>query len=101
MRLLKWTPFFDIKEESPIAPTWVSFPNLRSHMFNTHIFFALALIFGRPLQTDQSMALLSLPFMDRILDKMDVSKKHPKETWLGPEIGAYLQNVFVASGCSS
>ncbi|PKU84885.1 hypothetical protein MA16_Dca024074 [Dendrobium catenatum] len=29
MRILKWTPFFDIKEESPFVPIWVSFPNLR------------------------------------------------------------------------
>ncbi|KAI0519419.1 hypothetical protein KFK09_006866 [Dendrobium nobile] len=31
MRLLKWSPDFDVREESPIAPVWIAFPNLRLH----------------------------------------------------------------------
>ncbi|PKU72823.1 hypothetical protein MA16_Dca020263 [Dendrobium catenatum] len=38
MRILKWMPFFDIKEESPIVPIWVSFPNLRLHFFQPESF---------------------------------------------------------------
>ncbi|XP_020675110.2 uncharacterized protein LOC110094257 [Dendrobium catenatum] len=42
MRILKWTPFFDVKEESPIVPIWVSFLNLRLHFFNPKVLHALA-----------------------------------------------------------
>ncbi|KAL0926137.1 hypothetical protein M5K25_004531 [Dendrobium thyrsiflorum] len=86
MRLLKWTPDFDVREESPIALVWISFPNLRLHFYNNQVLFALASIFGRPLQTDQATSVISRPSVARVLVELDVSKKHPKEVWLGSEI---------------
>ncbi|KAI0498740.1 hypothetical protein KFK09_019632 [Dendrobium nobile] len=82
MRLLKWSPNFDVREESPIAPVWLAFPNLRLHFFNTQILFGLASVFGRPLQTDQATASLSRPSVARILVELDVTKKHPQEIWM-------------------
>ncbi|KAH0465071.1 hypothetical protein IEQ34_005174 [Dendrobium chrysotoxum] len=32
MRLLKWTLFFNVKEESPIIPIWIAFLNLCLHL---------------------------------------------------------------------
>ncbi|KAL0926253.1 hypothetical protein M5K25_002467 [Dendrobium thyrsiflorum] len=89
MRLLKWTPFFDVIEESPI----ISFPNLRLHFFNAHVLHALGSIFGRPLKTDQATASRSRPSVARILVEVDITKKHPKEVWLGSENSGYLQKV--------
>ncbi|KAL0907835.1 hypothetical protein M5K25_022277 [Dendrobium thyrsiflorum] len=95
MRLLKWTPDFDVSKESPIAPVWISFPNLRLHFFNQQILFALASIFGRPLQSDQATAAVSRPSVARVLVEMDISKKHPKEVWIGSEMNGYQQKVVL------
>ncbi|PKU59298.1 hypothetical protein MA16_Dca006031 [Dendrobium catenatum] len=67
MRLLKWSPNFDVREESPIAPAWISFPKVHLHFFNMQILFGLASLFGRPLQTDQATASLSRPSVARVL----------------------------------
>ncbi|KAI0511101.1 hypothetical protein KFK09_011723 [Dendrobium nobile] len=93
MRLLKWTPDFDVREESPIAPVWISFPNLRLHFFNQQILFGMASIFGRPLQTDQATATVSRPSVARVLVELDVSKKHPTEIWIGSENKGYFQKI--------
>ncbi|KAI0504039.1 hypothetical protein KFK09_014986 [Dendrobium nobile] len=93
MRVLKWTPFFDIKEESPIVPIWISFPNLRLHFFNPKVLHALGTIFGRPLQTDQATASRTRPSVARVLVEVDISKKHPKEVWVGSKAFGYLQKA--------
>ncbi|KAI0510483.1 hypothetical protein KFK09_011085 [Dendrobium nobile] len=93
MRLLKWTPYFDIKEESPIVPIWLSFPNIRLHFFNQHVLHAIGSVFGRPLQSDQATAARSRPSVARILVEIDITKNHPKEVWLGSEKQGYLQQV--------
>lgn len=33
MKLTKWSPSLDIGVESPVIPIWISFPNLRPHLF--------------------------------------------------------------------
>ncbi|XP_028550134.1 uncharacterized protein LOC114579511 [Dendrobium catenatum] len=93
MRLLKWTPDFDVHHESPIVPIWVSFPNLRMHFFNSQILFGLASILGRPLQTDQATGSVPRPSVARVLVEVDISKKYPNEIWLGSEVNGYFQNV--------
>ncbi|KAI0516335.1 hypothetical protein KFK09_009007 [Dendrobium nobile] len=93
MRILKWTPFFDVKEESPIVPIWISFPNLRLHFFNPTVLHALGSIFGRPLQTDQATASRTRPSVARILVEVDITKKHAKEVWVGSKALGYLQKV--------
>ncbi|KAL0903963.1 hypothetical protein M5K25_026029 [Dendrobium thyrsiflorum] len=93
MRLLKWTPNFDVREESPIAPVWILFPNLRLHFFNNLVLFSLASIFGRPLQTDQASSNISRPSVTRVLVELYVSKKHLKEVWFGSELNGYFQKV--------
>ncbi|PKU79417.1 hypothetical protein MA16_Dca000762 [Dendrobium catenatum] len=93
MRILKWTPFFDIKEESPIVPIWISFPNLRLHFFNPKVLHALGSIFGRPLQTDQATASRKRPSVARILVEVDITKKHSKEIWVGSKAFGYMQKV--------
>lgn len=73
MRLLKWNLDFDVKEESPIYLVWISFQNLRLHLFSSQILFALAVIFGRPLQMDQTTAYVSHFSMSRVLVETDDS----------------------------
>ncbi|PKU72822.1 hypothetical protein MA16_Dca020262 [Dendrobium catenatum] len=93
MRVLKWTPFFDVKEESPIVPIWISFPNLKLHFFNPKVLHALGLIFGRLLQTDQATVARTRPSVARIVVEVDISKKYPKEIWVGSKAFGYIQKV--------
>ncbi|KAI0492030.1 hypothetical protein KFK09_026295 [Dendrobium nobile] len=93
MRILKWTPFFDVKEESSIVPIWISFPNLRLHFFNSKVLHALGAIFGRPLQTDQATASRTRPSVARVLVEVDITVKHAKEVWVGSKSFGYLQKV--------
>ncbi|PKU85148.1 hypothetical protein MA16_Dca014828 [Dendrobium catenatum] len=95
MRLLKWSPDFDVREESPIPPMWIAFPNLRLHFFYTQILFGLASVFSRPLQTDQATTSLSRPFVARVLVELDVTKKQPHEIWLGSKLNGYFQKVEI------
>ncbi|KAL0907380.1 hypothetical protein M5K25_021787 [Dendrobium thyrsiflorum] len=64
-----------------------------SRIFARRVLFALASIFGRPLQTDQATSLISRPSVARVLVELDVSKKQPKEVWLGSEMNGYFQKV--------
>ncbi|KAI0513597.1 hypothetical protein KFK09_009624 [Dendrobium nobile] len=50
-------------------------------------------IFGRPLQTDQATANRSRPSVARVLVEIDITKKHPKEIWIGSDKFGYLQKV--------
>ncbi|KAL0926181.1 hypothetical protein M5K25_002387 [Dendrobium thyrsiflorum] len=93
MHILKWTPFFDIQEESPIVPVWISFPNLRLHIFNPKVLHALGSVFGWPLQTDQAIASRTRPSLARVLVEVDITKKNAKEIWVGSKAFGYLQKV--------
>ncbi|XP_020687475.1 uncharacterized protein LOC110103206 [Dendrobium catenatum] len=93
MRILKWTPFFDVHEESLIVLIWISFPNLRLHFFNPQVLHALGSVFGRPLQTDQATASRTHPSVARVLVEVDILKKHPKEVWVGSKAFGYMQKI--------
>ncbi|KAL0911338.1 hypothetical protein M5K25_019472 [Dendrobium thyrsiflorum] len=95
MRLIKWSPSFDVDVESPVVPIWVSFSNLRPHLFSPRILQGLGSIFGRPLKIDQATSVGSRPFVARILVELDVSKQHPDKVWVGPNNLGYVQSVVL------
>ncbi|PKU60788.1 hypothetical protein MA16_Dca028207 [Dendrobium catenatum] len=95
MRLLKWSPDFDINSESPICPVWISLPNLRMHFYNHTVLQKIGSIFGRPLQVDQATANRTRPSVARILVEMDITKDWSKEIWLGSEGNGYIQKVEI------
>ncbi|KAH0468592.1 hypothetical protein IEQ34_003625 [Dendrobium chrysotoxum] len=88
MKLVKWSLFFDIIVESPIISIWVSFPNLRPHLFSPCILHGLCLLLGRlfkmimPLQWD----------LGRLLP-LNVSKHYPNSFWIVPDKLGYIQYV--------
>ncbi|KAH0461477.1 hypothetical protein IEQ34_009052 [Dendrobium chrysotoxum] len=43
MKLIKWTPMFDISSETPIVPMWSSFLDLHPHLFLTIYYMAWVL----------------------------------------------------------
>ncbi|KAL0912109.1 hypothetical protein M5K25_018059 [Dendrobium thyrsiflorum] len=95
MRLIKWSPSFDVDVESPVVPIWVSFPNLRPHLFSPRIIQGLGSIIVRPLKIDQATSVGSRPSVARILVELDVSKQHPDKVWVGPDNLGYVQSVVL------
>ncbi|KAL0908343.1 hypothetical protein M5K25_022832 [Dendrobium thyrsiflorum] len=85
MKLTKWTPLLDVNVESPMIPIWVSFPNLRPHLFSPRILHALGSMFGRPLKVDNATSVGSRPSLAHVLVELDIFKNYPKQIWLGPE----------------
>ncbi|KAL0906918.1 hypothetical protein M5K25_025450 [Dendrobium thyrsiflorum] len=67
MKLVKWSPTLDVKVDSPIIHIWISFPQLRPHLFSPRILHGLGSIFGRPLKTDNATSTGSRPSIARVL----------------------------------
>ncbi|PKU71236.1 hypothetical protein MA16_Dca007233 [Dendrobium catenatum] len=93
MKLSKWSPSLDIDVDSPVIPIWLSFPNLRPHLFASRILHGLGSIFGKPLKTDNATSIGSRPSLARVLVELDVSKSFPDKIWIGSECIGYVQNV--------
>ncbi|KAL0331730.1 UNVERIFIED_CONTAM: hypothetical protein Sangu_1718500 [Sesamum angustifolium] len=47
MRVFKWTPTFNPREESPIVPVWVRLPELPIQFFDREALFSIAGYWGR------------------------------------------------------
>ncbi|KAH0451258.1 hypothetical protein IEQ34_018557 [Dendrobium chrysotoxum] len=74
MKLTKWSPLCDIVVESLVIPIWVSFPNLRPHLFSPHIFHGLGSLFGRPLKVDNATSTGSHFSLAHVLVLLDITK---------------------------
>ncbi|KAL0914599.1 hypothetical protein M5K25_014961 [Dendrobium thyrsiflorum] len=85
MRVTKWSPTVEIGADSPIVPIWISFPNLRPHLYSTRILHGLGLLFGRPLKVDHAIAVGLRPSVARVFVEIDVTKTFADKIWLGPE----------------
>ncbi|KAL0920788.1 hypothetical protein M5K25_009957 [Dendrobium thyrsiflorum] len=95
MRLIKWSPSFDVDVESLVVPIWMSFPNLCPHLFSPRILQGLGSIIDRPLKIDHATSVGSRPSVARILVELDVSKQHPNKVWVGPDNLGYVQSVVL------
>ncbi|KAL0293587.1 UNVERIFIED_CONTAM: hypothetical protein Sangu_3235100 [Sesamum angustifolium] len=47
MRVFKWTPTFNPREESPIVPVWVRLPELPIQFFDREALFSIAVVYER------------------------------------------------------
>ncbi|KAJ6807327.1 uncharacterized protein M6B38_172025 [Iris pallida] len=74
MRIFKWTSNFSTHIESPMAPVWVSFPDLPTFLFTKASVFLIAAGLGSPLKLDKATENLSRPSRSRVLVEMDISK---------------------------
>ncbi|KAL0927433.1 hypothetical protein M5K25_001601 [Dendrobium thyrsiflorum] len=95
MRLIKWSPSFDVDVESPVVPIWVSFQNLRPHLFSPRILLGLGSIFDCPLKIDQATSVGSRPSIAHILIELDVCKQYPDKVWVGSDNLGYVQSVVL------
>ncbi|KAG8379878.1 hypothetical protein BUALT_Bualt07G0135100 [Buddleja alternifolia] len=72
MRVLKWTPDFDPKEESPIMPIWVKILGLKPHWFHRQFLYHVASLIGKPLKLDESTTVIDNPTVARICIEINV-----------------------------
>ncbi|KAG5572848.1 hypothetical protein H5410_062614 [Solanum commersonii] len=65
-QIQRWTPWFNPKEETPIALAWISFSSLSTKIFAREALFSLASAVGTPLQVDKATTGKSRPSVARV-----------------------------------
>ncbi|KAL0349296.1 UNVERIFIED_CONTAM: hypothetical protein Sangu_1157400 [Sesamum angustifolium] len=85
MRVFKWTPTFNPREESPIVPVWVRLPELPIQFFDREALFSIARLLGTPLRTDVSTATLVRPSVARVC--VEINFLEPLQTEIGLGFG--------------
>ncbi|KAH0458233.1 hypothetical protein IEQ34_013548 [Dendrobium chrysotoxum] len=93
MKLTKWSTSVDIGVESPIILIWISFPNLRPHLYFPLIHHGLGSLFGHPLKVYNATSIGSRPSVVCVLVELGITKNFPNRVWLGPKKFGYIQHV--------
>ncbi|KAL0324720.1 UNVERIFIED_CONTAM: hypothetical protein Scaly_2439100 [Sesamum calycinum] len=88
MRVFKWTPTFNPREESPIVPIWVRLPELPIQFFDREALFSIARLLGTPLRTDVSTATLVHPSVARVC--IEINLLEPLQTEIGLDFGTEM-----------
>ncbi|EOY02242.1 Uncharacterized protein TCM_016767 [Theobroma cacao] len=100
MRVFKGTPNFESDKESSIVPVWISFPNLRAHLFEKSALLLIAKAIGNPLGVDEATANGTRPSVARVCIEYDCLKSPIKSVWivtskrvLGQKSGTFKQKL--------
>ncbi|XP_017979623.1 PREDICTED: uncharacterized protein LOC108662683 [Theobroma cacao] len=103
MRVFKWSPDFEPEKESAVVPVWVSFPNLKAHLFEKSALLLIAKTVGNPLFIDEATANGSRPSVARVCVEYDCRKLPVDQFWIvvqnretGMVTGGYAQQVEFA-----
>ncbi|KAL0451242.1 UNVERIFIED_CONTAM: hypothetical protein Slati_1102300 [Sesamum latifolium] len=94
MRVFKWTPTFNPREESPIVPVWVRLPELPIQFFDKEALFSIGHLLGTPLRMDVSTATLVRPSVARVC--VEINLLEPLQSEVGLEFGTemFIQPVL-------
>lgn len=79
MRVFKWTPTFNPREESPVFPVWIRLPGLPVHLFDKRAMAELAKFVGVPLKIDEPTADRSRVTIAIICVEVDLTKPRVNE----------------------
>ncbi|EOY17513.1 Uncharacterized protein TCM_036737 [Theobroma cacao] len=103
MRVFKWTPEFEPEKESAVVPVWISFPNLKAHLFEKSALLLIAKTVGKPLFVDEATANGSRPSVARVCVEYDCRKSPVDQVWIvvqnrktGEVMNGYSQRVEFA-----
>ncbi|KAK4433517.1 hypothetical protein Salat_1114000 [Sesamum alatum] len=96
MRVFKWTPSFNPREESPIVPVWVRLSELPIQFFEREALFSIARLLGAPLRTDVSTATLVRPSVARVCIEINLLEPLQMEIGLGFGTDVTIQKVVKA-----
>ncbi|EOY34749.1 Uncharacterized protein TCM_042329 [Theobroma cacao] len=103
MRVFKWTPDFQPEKESSLVPVWISFPNLRAHLYEKSALLMIAKSVGRPLFVDEATANGTRPSVARVCVEYDCQQPPLEQIWIvtrdrrtGDITGGFQQKVDFA-----
>ncbi|EOY26461.1 Uncharacterized protein TCM_028132 [Theobroma cacao] len=82
MLVFEWTPDFQSKKESSFVLVWISFSNLRAHLYEKSALFVIAKIMGRLLMVDKAIANGTRPSMMRIYVEYNCPKPLVDQVWI-------------------
>ncbi|PIN26972.1 hypothetical protein CDL12_00255 [Handroanthus impetiginosus] len=82
MRLFKWMPSFNVKQEPSIALVRVRFSGLPLHFFDKHALFTIGKLIGEPLKIDEAMTTLSRINFARLCIEIDLKQKPPDDVFI-------------------
>nr|GMD47285.1 ABC transporter F family member 4-like [Ipomoea batatas] len=74
MRIFRWTPEFDTRFETSLAPVWVLLPNLKAHCFSIPCIKQIVKPIGRFLHVDAATAKFSRPNVAKVKVEIDLMK---------------------------
>ncbi|VFQ89722.1 unnamed protein product [Cuscuta campestris] len=83
MRLFRWSPEFNVKTESSVAPVWVTFPNLRADLFNESAIHQLCKPIRRCLKVDVATSTFSRPNVAKARVEIYLLKPRIEQIWIG------------------
>ncbi|XP_017974542.1 PREDICTED: uncharacterized protein LOC18612711 [Theobroma cacao] len=100
MRVFKWSPDFEGEKESAMISVWISFSNLKAHLYEKSALLLIAKIVGKPLYVDEATANGSRPSVARVCIEYDCRQPLVEEVWIvirnretGAVTGGYSQRV--------
>lgn len=100
MRVFKWSPHFEGEKESAMISVWISFSNLKAHLYEKSALLLIAKIVGKPLYVDEATANGSRPSVARVCIEYDCRQPLVEEVWIvirnretGAVTGGYSQRV--------
>ncbi|EOY13903.1 Uncharacterized protein TCM_032655 [Theobroma cacao] len=82
MRVFKWTPEFEPEKESAVVPIWISFPNLKAHLFEKSTLLLIAKTVGKPLFLDEATTNGSRPSVAHVCVEYDCRKRMVEQVWI-------------------
>ncbi|WRX24226.1 protein of unknown function DUF4283 - like 10 [Theobroma cacao] len=82
IRVFKWSPEFEPEQESAVVPVWISFPNLKAHLFKKSALLLVAKTVKRPLFIDEATANGSRTSVARVCVEYDCRKPPLEQIWI-------------------
>ncbi|XP_017974487.1 PREDICTED: uncharacterized protein LOC108661565 [Theobroma cacao] len=82
MRVFKWSPNFEAEKESSIVPIWISFPNLKAHLYEKSTLLLIAKTMGKPLFIDEVTDNGSRPSVARVCVEYYCKNAPVEEVWI-------------------
>ncbi|KAL0448727.1 UNVERIFIED_CONTAM: hypothetical protein Slati_1429100 [Sesamum latifolium] len=96
MRVFKWTPAFNPREESLIVSIWVRLLELPIQFFDKEALFSIGHLLGTPLRTDVSMATLVRPSVAWVCVEINLLELLQTEVGLGFGTEMFIQPCFMS-----
>ncbi|EOY19035.1 Uncharacterized protein TCM_043662 [Theobroma cacao] len=82
MWVFKWYPDFEAEKESLVVPVWISFSNLKAHLYKKLALLLIAKTIGKPLFVNKAIAKGSRPNVARVCVEYDCKKPLTDPVWI-------------------